>query len=231
MKGRVTGAGASLLTGLTAAALLSGCAGSSTSLQDLLALPFPGQPEAETAEATRTAGGAGSAAGAETGTVGLGPGRHEPHQASAVVAGTPTGVFADVARGALGCWFAADGPLKATHVYRAEAQPPAKGGDAEIVVHERDGATRDLRGARAYRIAFTAELSNVRVTMVALRFEPKVAQAMEKDVASWAKGGEGCELKALLAPPPSAASKTAKKPTKTAKGQPPTKAEATSKPR
>jgi hypothetical protein len=54
---------------------------------------------------------------------------------------------------------------------------------------------------------------------------------MEKDVASWAKGGEGCELKALFPPAPPVASKAAKKPTKTAKGQSPAKAEATGKPR
>jgi hypothetical protein len=130
-----------------------------------------------------------------------------------------------VARGALGCWFAADGPLKATHVYRAEAQPPAKGGDAEIVIHERDATVRDLRGPRAYRISFAAELSSVRVSMLATRFEPKLTRAMAKDVESWAKGGEGCELGALLPPPPPV-TKTAKKSTKTAKGQPSIKAEA-----
>src|SRR5262245_2800572 len=46
-----------------------------------------------------------------------------PTEASLTAAGTPTGVFTQVAHGALVCWFGAGGPLKATHVYRAEAEP------------------------------------------------------------------------------------------------------------
>jgi hypothetical protein len=201
------------VTGLVAAAPLGGCGGTNANLQDLLALPLPAESKADATA---------------TGSLADRPQPHEPHEASALVAGTPTGIFADVARGALGCWFAADGPLKASHVYRAEAQPPAKGGDAEIVVHERDATVRDQRGPRAYRISFAAELSSVRVTMVALRFEPKLTQAMAKDVESWAKGGEGCELRALLPPPAPPEAKAAKKATKSAKGQPASKAGPTS---
>jgi hypothetical protein len=134
--------------------------------------------------------------------------------------GTPTGVFAQVARGALGCWFAANGPLKASHVYRAEAEPPAKGGDAEIVIFERDVSLRDQRGTRAYRISFDSEGGGVRVTATALKFEPKLTEAMARDVGTWAKGGSGCQLRALLPPPaPAPAAKTAKaaKTTKAAK--------------
>src|SRR5262245_46643841 len=65
-----------------------------------------------------------------------------PHETSVIVAGTPTGVFTQVAQGALGCWFGANGSLKASHIYRAGAEPPAKGGDAEIVIHERDVSLR-----------------------------------------------------------------------------------------
>jgi hypothetical protein len=186
MKGR--------MMGLVVAALLGGCGGPNVNLQELLALPAPAETGAEVA---RT----------ETGSLAT---RSEPQETSVLVDGTPTGVFSEVARGALACWFAADGPLKATHLYRAEAQPPAKGGDAEIVIFERDTAMRDVRGPRAYRIAFAAELSSVRVTMIALKFEPKLAQAMAKDIQSWAKGGEGCRLRAVLPPPPPVASKTPK---------------------
>jgi hypothetical protein len=183
--------------GFALAALLGGCAGSSVNLQQLLSLPAPAEPAIETG---------GLAA------------QVAPHEASVLVAGTPTGIFTQVARGALGCWFAADGPLKASHVYRAEAEPPAKGGDAEIVIHERDVSVRDLRGPRAYRVAFTAEASSVRVAMIAWKFELKLAQAMAKDVESWAKGQGGCELRALLPPPtPQAGTKSGR----TAKGQSP----------
>jgi hypothetical protein len=191
MKGR--------MVGVAVAALVGGCGAPNLNLQELLALPPSGEGGAQTA--------AGTGTGTETGSLSVRP---APHETSALVDGTPTGIFAEVARGALGCWFAANGPLKATHVYRAEAEPPAKGGNAEIVIHERDASVRDLRGPRAYRIVFAAELSSVRVTMIALKFEPKLAQAMAKDIESWAKGGEGCQLRALLQPPPPVASKTAK---------------------
>jgi hypothetical protein len=197
--------------GLAVAALLGGCGGPNVNLQDLLALPAP----AETGQknGAETAANAGPESAPKTGSLSA---RSEPHETSALVSGTPTGIFAEVARGALGCWFAADGPLKASYIYRAEASPPAKGGDAEIVIHERDASMRDLRGSRAYRIAFTAELASVRVTMTALKLEPKLAHAMAKDVESWAKGKQGCQLRALLPPPePPVVSKVSK----TGKGQ------------
>jgi hypothetical protein len=134
------------------------------------------------------------------------------YETAAVVSGTPTDVYALVARGVLNCWFGAGGPLKASHVFQAEAEPPSKGGTAEIVIHERDQTLRDKRGIRAYRIAFTSEAGGVRVGMTALRFEGAAAQAMAKDVEGWAKGGAGCHLRAILAPPPP--------PSKTAKGTP-----------
>jgi hypothetical protein len=124
-----------------------------------------------------------------------------PTEVSLLEPGTPTGVFTQVAHGALVCWFGAGGPLKATHVYRAEADPPAKGGNAVIVIYERDSSVRDLRGPRSYRIDFVAEAASVRVTAAALKFEPKLAQAMAKDVETWAKGGAGCQLRALFLPP------------------------------
>jgi hypothetical protein len=211
MKGRVAG--------LAAAALLAGCGGPNVNLQDLLSLPVPAETGAK--NGTETAATAGPESAPETGSLSA---RFEPHETSALVSGTPTGIFAEVARGALGCWFAADGPLKASHIYRAEAEPPAKGGDAEIVIYERDTSMRDLRGPRAYRIAFTAELTSVRVTMAALKIEPKLAQAMAADVESWAKGKESCRLRALLPPPaPPVASKAAK----ASKGQSAAKGKAT----
>ncbi len=203
-------------------AMLGGCAGGGgANLQQLLgSLSIP-------------AVGAGPT---ETGAIAAAPAAElpaGPHETSLFVAGTPTGVFAQVARGALGCWFAADGPLKATHVYRAEAQPPARGGDAEISIHERDATVRDLRGPRVYKISFTAESTGVRVATIAMKHELKVAEAMARDVAVWAKGGEGCQLRKVLTPPvpaPSAAvskgSKSPKFPTKAAKTVKPTKAAA-----
>src|SRR5262245_3265330 len=107
--------------------------------------------------------------------VGGAPAQEGPHETSVMASGTPTGVFAQVARGVLGCWLAGNGPLKASHVYRAEADPPAKGGDAEIVIYERDVSLRDQRGTRAYRISIASEGGGVRVAAAALKFELKLA--------------------------------------------------------
>jgi hypothetical protein len=132
------------------------------------------------------------------------------YETATIAPGTPTDVYALVARGVLNCWFGAGGPLKASHVFQAEAEPPSKGGTAEIVIHERDVALRDQRGTRAYRVSFASEASGVRVGMTALKFETKVAEAMAKDVEVWAKGGAGCQLRAVMPPPAPPAAKADK---------------------
>ena len=140
-----------------------------------------------------------------------------PTETSLSVPGTPTSIFAQVAQGVLGCWFGS-GPLKASHVYRAEAEPPTKGGEAEIVIHERDLSLRDQRGTRAYKVMFAAEGSGVRVTIMPLKIEAKLAEAMARDVETWAKEGvkpgAGCQLRALFPPPPPAVVAKATKPAK-----------------
>jgi hypothetical protein len=125
-----------------------------------------------------------------------------PVEAAFIVPGTPTAVYALVARGVLSCWLTPDGPLKATHMFQAEAAPPAMGGAAEIVIRERDISLRDQRGPPGYRISFASEAVGVRVGALAIKFEPPIAQAMAKDVEIWAKGGTGCQLRAVMPPPP-----------------------------
>jgi hypothetical protein len=142
----------------------------------------------------------------------------QPYETSVLASGTPTGVFTQVAQGVLSCWFGADGPLKAGYIYRAEAEPPAKGGEAEIVIHERDLSVRDLRGPRAYRISFAGEVGSVRVTAAALKLELKRAEAMARDVEMWAKegakAGVGCQLRTLSSPPSPVVAKATTKPAK-----------------
>lgn len=108
------------------------------------------------------------------------------------IRGTPTDVYTRVARGAVTCWFGADGPLKKSYVYHAVAKPPSKGGQARILIHKRDNALRDKRGARAYAIDIvpdgkTAELVFQNATMG----EPRGTD-MAKDAQRWAAGIEGC---------------------------------------
>jgi hypothetical protein len=129
-----------------------------------------------------------------------------------IVPGTPTEVYSLVARGALGCWFAANGPLKVTHVFHADAAPPSRGGRAEIVLHERDAALSDQRGARAFDVAFVGDGAGVRVGIAVIKIAPALAELMVRDVEVWAKGGAGCQVRALGAPqaaaPPQLRAKT-----------------------
>jgi hypothetical protein len=114
--------------------------------------------------------------------------------------GTPTEIYSRVAQGALRCWFGSGGPLKATHIFNAEAAPPSEGGAAEIVVHERDDAHSDRRGARAFRVAFAAQAGSVRVGITRIRIEGALAELMARDVEVWSQGGGGCLARALALP-------------------------------
>jgi hypothetical protein len=132
------------------------------------------------------------------------PSAQVPVETAIIVQGTPTEVYSLVARGALGCWFAANGPLKATHVFRADASPPSQGGRAEIVLHERDASLSDQRGTRAFHVGFASDAVGVRVGIAVIKIAPALAELMVRDVEVWAKGGAGCQTKAL-SPPQTAA--------------------------
>jgi hypothetical protein len=117
--------------------------------------------------------------------------------------GTPTEVYELVARGALGCWLGPGGPLKASHVFHAEAKPPAEGGAAQIVLHERDPTYSDQRGTRVFRVTFARAGAGAKVDITNVKLIPILGAAMARDVETWAAGGNGCEAR-LVYPQPSA---------------------------
>jgi hypothetical protein len=123
---------------------------------------------------------------------------------------TPTETYEIVARGVLGCWFGAAGPLKRSHVFHAEAASPAEGGAAEIVLHERDTSFRDQRGARAFRVAFEKAPAGAKVDIANLKMAQALGEAMQKDVEVWVAGGSGCVVRTLYPPPPAPAPAKAK---------------------
>lgn len=143
--------------------------------------------------------------GLETGAIAGEPAAEGPIEMATLVPGTPTDVYTIVAGSALRCWLGAGGPLKATHVFHAEAAPPTEGGGAEIVLHERDPLQRDQRGARAFRVSFTGEGGSVRVGITTIRIAAPLAELMVRDVSTWAGGGAGCQARALSPPTPQAA--------------------------
>jgi hypothetical protein len=141
----------------------------------------------------------------ETGAVASGPAEAAPFETTTIAPGTPTEVYALVAGGALRCWFGAGGPLKATHVFHAEAAPPAEGGAAEMVLHERDPSLRDQRGPRAFRVSFAGQSGGVRVGITAIKVAAPMSELMVRDVVAWASGGAGCQARALSPAPPQSA--------------------------
>ena len=142
----------------------------------------------------------------------------EPVGTTLMAKGTPTEVYELVARNVLGCWFGAVGALKASHVFHAEAAPPAEGGAAEIVLHERDVSFRDQRGPRAFRVTFVNAAGVVQVGIANMKIAPPLAGAMVKDVEAWAGGGTGCQVRSLY-PPPAAAAKAKGKTSAKGSGQ------------
>lgn len=108
--------------------------------------------------------------------------------------GSATELYTRIARGAVGCWFGAEGGMKKDYIYHAEADAPSRGGKAEIVVHVRDPSQANPRGAKAYRIKIDPkdETSAVLATENLKMPEP-MAASMTADVNRWARGEHGCQ--------------------------------------
>lgn len=119
-----------------------------------------------------------------------------------VAPGAPTDVYVMVARGAMSCWFSPAGPLRRSHIFSADVDPPARGGAALITLHEKDRAAADQRGVRAYQVAMTTAPGGTQVAIATPKMAPEVAEAMKIDVQIWARGKQSCEVSTLLAPTP-----------------------------
>ncbi len=108
------------------------------------------------------------------------------------VVGSPTEVYARVARGAMSCWFGTGGQLKAGYIYHAEAEPASKGGKSEIVIHERDRQSENPKGLRAFRVSIVPQDETARVSIENLKLPEGLAKTMDQDVRRWAAGAIGC---------------------------------------
>jgi hypothetical protein len=186
----------SVVPALLIMAALSGCAGNGPELQSLSV-----QPASENITAVAASPDVAEAKGIPiTGAT-----------------GTATDIYSRLARGAMGCWFAVGGPLKKDYIFHATADPPSRGGKAEVVIHQRDPTQPNPRGAKAYVIEIqpTGE-SSASVTAENRKMSDAFAAAMTVDVSRWAKGEEGCTAASAVAdwapaPPETAAAPAAKK--------------------
>ncbi|MBX9682402.1 MAG: hypothetical protein K2X41_01310 [Hyphomicrobium sp.] len=106
--------------------------------------------------------------------------------------GSATEVYSRIARGAVQCWFGATGPFKKDFIYHADADAPSRGGKAEIVLHVREPAQPNPRGAKAYRIKIEPAGETSVVETENLRLPEPTALALNGDVGRWSNGEQGC---------------------------------------
>lgn len=108
------------------------------------------------------------------------------------VVGTSTEVYTRIARGVLTCWFGADGPLKQSYIYHAQADPASKGGKSRIRIMTRDHEAEDPRALRAYMIKITPGSGMTRLEVENRKLPAHLAEALQRDVSRWAGGDDGC---------------------------------------
>lgn len=128
--------------------------------------------------------------------------------------GTATQVYTRVARGALTCWMGAHGSLKGTHLFQAVAQPRAKGGAANIDIHERVKGKPNQPGRKAFVVAISPVGEKAVVSAQNLALPEKLGEDMIADVHRWAAADEGCFKEPITegwAPPDTAAGTASKK--------------------
>lgn len=111
---------------------------------------------------------------------------------STAAEGSATEAYTRIGRGALTCWFGASGPLKGLYIYHADAEPPSKGGKAEIVVRTLDKTATDPRSLRAFAVDILPTPEGTRVDVENLKVEPALAERLRADVFRWSANEEGC---------------------------------------
>lgn len=125
-----------------------------------------------------------------------------PTGGTATSSGSATETYARVAAGANQCWFGGSGPLKQGYISHAEADPPSRGGKAEITIHVREPALPNPRGAKAYKINIdppTAAGGPATLISENVKMPNGVAVVMATDVDRWARGEPGCSGDKLAA--------------------------------
>ena len=132
-------------------------------------------------------------------------GSNEPLRAS----GRVTDVYMRIAHGAAGCWFGAAGPLKRTHIFHADLDPPSKGETAEIAIHEIDRTQPSPWGRRVFRVQLVPVDGATSIAVENVGIEEEVAKRMRADVYQWIEGKAACSTKEaapaaplVTAPPP-----------------------------
>ena len=117
----------------------------------------------------------------------LGPENQRP-----AVVGSAAALYTRLGRGALTCWFGANGPLRGAYIYNADAEPPSRGGRAEILIHVKEMAAESPRGVKAFRITIEPAGDQASLAVENLKVPEPLAAKLKADVDRWAAGGVGC---------------------------------------
>ena len=118
----------------------------------------------------------------------------DPGAISTELAEPPVEIYSRVARGALRCWFGAQGSLKKTYVFHADVAPQTSGGGAEIAIYERDTTGQSPRSVRAFRISIAPTGGGSRLQSDNFRMAPEVARDMSADLGRWVQGQHSCSV-------------------------------------
>jgi hypothetical protein len=114
-----------------------------------------------------------------------------PPQSTTLQIGT-TEAYTRIAQAAMSCWFGPRGRLTNSYVFHADANPPSRGGAAEIVIHERAFDQPKPLGYKAFRIALTKGSDFTNIEIENLRMPEPLAEPMRAEVLAWARGSKGC---------------------------------------
>lgn len=112
-------------------------------------------------------------------------------------AGTPTELYGRIGRGAMACWFGANGPLKLGYIYHAEAEPASRGGKAEIIIHARELGQPNPRGPKAFLVNISPVGETASVQSENLKMPEAMGRAMTADVERWSRGETACSSSAV----------------------------------
>ena len=113
--------------------------------------------------------------------------------------GSATDLYARVGRGAMACWFGANGPLKLGYIYHAEAEAASRGGGSEIIIHQREIGQPNPRGPKAYRIKIEPAGEAATIATENLKMPEASGRAMTADVERWSKGEAACTGSSAIA--------------------------------
>lgn len=114
-----------------------------------------------------------------------------PSSVPSFLSEAPVDAYLKIAHGAKICWFAPGRALAGVYAYTADAQPESKGGNAEIVIFQKEVDGR--KGLRSFTISMVKRGEGTQLSVENARIPDDINQTMSADIARWVGGGDGCE--------------------------------------